>query len=265
MKRLLKQSICLLAILCLFAGLVPVQAQAYEKKGQYKIHSLSEDKWVTSPQDDDYYHVYKIKIPSDGYISVKVNIDKVTTRHPNRSCARLFTTYKVGEDNSPDYFIAGFYEGENYMAIKKGTYYFCPSADKLKFKYVHHSVSHGSNYCMEKAKKLTSGKNMREVFAYGYEFTKWYKITLSKPQKIKTFVRTMESTSRYGRIYGPEVELSVIYKNGVKVKTTDLNYYSKITGTLPKGTYYICVKRNIPADDSEYYGGRLISLTVSRK
>ena len=118
MKRLLKQSICLLAILCLFAGLVPVQAQAYEKKGQYKIHSLSEDKWVTSPQDDDYYHVYKIKIPSDGYISVKVNIDKVTTRHPNRSCARLFTTYKVGEDNSPDYFIAGFYEGENYMAIK---------------------------------------------------------------------------------------------------------------------------------------------------
>ena len=118
---------------------------------------------------------------------------------------------------------------------------------------------------MEKAKKLTSGKNMREVFAYGYEFTKWYKITLSKPQKIKTFVRTMESTSRYGRIYGPEVELSVIYKNGVKVKTTDLNYYSKITGTLPKGTYYICVKRNIPADDSEYYGGRLISLTVSRK
>lgn len=64
MKRLLKQSICLLAILCLFAGLVPVQAQAYEKKGKYKIHSMREDKWITSPKDDsdDYYHVYKFKI-----------------------------------------------------------------------------------------------------------------------------------------------------------------------------------------------------------
>ena len=267
MKRLLKQSICLLAILCLFAGIVPVQAQAYEKKGIYKIHSMREDKWITSPKDDsdDYYHVYKFKIYSDGYIKVKVNIDKVTGRHVNRSCARLFTTYKIGEDNAPDYYIASFYEGENYIAIKKGTYYFYPNAALLKFKYEHHSVSHGHNYCMEKAQKLTSGKNRREVFAYGYEFAKWYKITLSKPQKIEAYAERMESTSRYGRIYGPDISLMIVNKNGVPVKTTNLDYYTQITGILPKGTYYICVQRDRPAEKEEYYGSRLISLTVKRK
>ncbi len=266
MKRLLKQSICLLAILCLFAGLVPVQAQAYEKKGDYKIHSMSEDKWVTSPGDTDYHHVYKIKIPSDGYIKVKVNWDKVPRDKRRRSTSvDLYTTYKTCEDNSQNYEIANFIQGEAYVALKKGTYYFNTYTSLLKFKYVHHSVSHGHNYCMEKAKNLTSGKNRREVFAYGYEFAKWYKITLSKPQKIKAYCERMESTGRFSRIFGPDISLMIINKNGVAVKTTRLDRFTQITGTLPKGTYYICVQRDRPADKDEYYGSRLISLTVSKK
>lgn len=267
MKRVLKQSICLLAILCIIAGLAPMKAQAYEKKGDYRIHSMSENSWKTIPDDDtDYYDVYRFKINSDGYIKVKVNNDNVTTRRPSRAAVRLYSTYKVGADNSEDYFIASFYSGEHYLAIKAGTYYFYASADLLKFKYQHTEVSHGSNYCMHQAKKVSSGKNMREVFAYGREYTKWYKITLTKKQKIKTFVKRMECTSSgHGKVYGPGIDHYIVNSKGLKVKTTKLNAHQLITGKLPKGTYYICVTRNIPTDEDEYYGDRLISLTVKKQ
>ena len=267
MKRVLKQSICLLAILCIIAGLAPMKAQAYEKKGQYRIHSLSRNTWKTYPEDgDNYISVYKFRISSDGYIKVNVNTDKCTGRHTARAALRLFTSYKVNEDNSPDYFITSFYEGENYLALKAGTYYFDSSHSKLKFKYDFTSVSHGSNYCMQTAKKLTSGKNIKEVFAYGYEFTKWYKITLTRKQKIKTFVNRMECNSAaIGRIYGPGLNQYILNSKGLKVKTTKLNPRQLITDTLPKGTYYICVTRAIPKDESEYYGDRLFSFTVKKQ
>ena len=266
MKKQLQRLICLLTVLCIIAGLGPAKAQAYEKKGQYKIHSIHEGRWVTEPKDDpDYINVYKMRISSDGYIKVKVNNDKCTGRHVNRASALLFTTYKINAETSGDYFVAGFYSGENYMAIKKGTYYFCCTHDKLKFKYEHTSVSHGSNYCMHKAKSLTSGKNYREVFAYGCEYTKWYKITLHKKQKIKTFARRMESTSRYGNIEGPGFSLYIVNKYGIRIRTTQLNSQQVITGTLPKGTYYICLSRSIPRDKDEYYGDRLISMTIKKQ
>lgn len=266
MKKTLKQFICALAVLCIIAGFVPVQAQAYVKKGDYKIHTLSEDKWVTAPEDDEKYtNVYKIKVPSDGYIKVKVNIDKVKSRHPNRACARLFTTYKVNAEDAPDYFIAGFYEGENCVALKKGTYYFCPIATSLKFKWEHHSKSHGSNYCMSKAKKVTSGNKYTACFQYGYEYPKWFKITLSKKQKIQVTAKRMESSSRYGRIGGPGFDVLIVNNKGIPVSITNDGYETKLTGLLAKGTYYICIQRRIPADQDEYYGDRLISLTVNKK
>lgn len=116
-------------------------------------------------------------MPSDGYIKVTVNIDKVTSRHPNRAAAMLFTSYKVDADNAmDDYYIAGFYEGGHYLALKKGTYYFYANTDHLKFKWDLRTKSHGDNYCMSKAKTVTSGKEYRACFAYGYEYPKWFKI-----------------------------------------------------------------------------------------
>ena len=55
MKKQLQRLICLLTVLCIIAGLGPAKAQAYERKGQYKIHSIHEGKWVTEPKDDPDY------------------------------------------------------------------------------------------------------------------------------------------------------------------------------------------------------------------
>lgn len=266
MKKVLKQTICLLAVLCIIAGLGPMKAQAYEKRGEYRIHSLSENTWKTVPEfSTKYEDIYKIRINSDGYIKVKVNNDKVDTRHPSRAHLWFYTNFKAGSDNS-EYCIASFFNGEHYLAVKAGTYYFNPTAEHLKFKYEHFGVDHGSNYCMNKARKLTSGKNIKDVFAYGREYTKWYKITLTSKQKIKTFVKRMEcEQGGHGRVYGPGLNHYIVNSKGIKVKTTKLNPNQLITGTLPKGTYYICVTRNIPTDEEEYYGDRLISLTVKKQ
>ena len=41
MKKALKNWVCLLTVLCLIAGFIPVNAQAYEKKGHYRIYNLA--------------------------------------------------------------------------------------------------------------------------------------------------------------------------------------------------------------------------------
>lgn len=256
-----------MALLCIFAGAVPVQAQAYETKGEYRIHTLAQKKWLTAPEDgENYTNVYKIKVPSDGYIKVSVNSDKVTGRHANRVPAMLFTSYKVNADNAmDDYHVANFQPGTHFLALKKGTYYFYPGADNLKFKWEHHAVSHGSNYCMAKAETLASGKNRKVSFAYGYEFAKWYKVNLAKKQKIRLYARRLESKARYGRVYGPGIQAIIVNKYGKKIKTTEIDTNTQITGLLAKGTYYICLTRLRPDGKDEYYGDRLISLTMKKQ
>ena len=267
MKKILNNSICLLIVLCMIAGFIPVNAQAYEKKGRYRIHTLSQKKWITAQEyNEKYLNIYKIKVPSDGYIKVTVNSDKCTGKHSSRVPAMLYTSYDIRSDHALDkYHIANFVPGKHYVALKKGTYYFYPGASKLKFKWEHHAVSHGSNSRMSRAKKLTSGKNKRVCFAYGHEYTKWYKIKLTKKKKIQVFARRMESKSRYGRIFGPGFEAMVVNSKGKKINTTKLNENMQITGLLPKGTYYISLKRFTSGGRVQYYGDRLISLTVSRK
>ena len=59
--------------------------------------------------------------------------------------------------------------------------------------------------------------------------------------------------------------LYIVNKYGVRIRTTQLNSQQVITGTLPKGTYYICLSRSIPRDKDEYYGDRLISMTIKKQ
>jgi hypothetical protein len=267
MKKTLKQLICTMLVLCIVAGFAPMQAQAYEKKNGYRIHTVSQDKWRTVPENQaENNDVFKIKVPSDGYITVKVNIDNVkNSRRPGRLGVYLFTTYKVNADDAEDHFIASFHEGENCVALKKGTYYFDANADFIKFKWKFHSKSHGSNYCMSKAKTVTSGKTYTECFAYGYEYAKWFKIELSKKQKIKVYTDRMECESRYGRIGGPGFTVLIVDKKGNPVKVTNVDAYTQLTNLLAKGTYYICLQRNTAEDADERYGDRLISMTVKKQ
>ena len=60
MKKALKNWVCLLAVLCMIAGFIPVNAQAYEKKGHYRIYNLAQSKWVSNPDNGkNITNVYK--------------------------------------------------------------------------------------------------------------------------------------------------------------------------------------------------------------
>lgn len=268
MKKVLRNSICLLLAICMLAGFIPVHAQAYEKKGHYRIYNLPQNKWTQEPwEGDDFTNIHRIRVPSDGYIAVSVNSDKCTGKHAHRVPAMLYTTYNVDTDYAIDkYHIANFIPGTHYVALRKGTYYFYAAAYRLRFKWVFHAVKRGNNNRMSRAETMTSGKNIRVCFNYGTGFTKWYKIKLSKKQKIQVFAKRMESKERYGRIYGPGIQATVVNSKGKKVSTTKLNTNMQLTGRLSKGTYYIKLIRLPSEGDREvYYGDRLISFTVSKK
>ena len=273
MKKALKNWVCLLAVLCMIAGFIPVNAQAYEKKGHYRIYNLAQSKWVSNPDNGkNITNVYKIRVPSDGYIKVSVttkyikNKSKALKRRFSKIPVMLYTWYNVDSDFAIDkYFIADFLSGESYMALKKGTYYFRPSCYGLRFKWEHAAVNPGSNDRMSRAETMTSGKTKRVYFAYSHEFTKWYKITLTKKHKIQVFARRMERRASYANVFGPGFQITVVNSKGKKINTTKSSEYTQLTRLLPKGTYYICLKRLTPKTRREGYGDRLIHLNVTRK
>lgn len=273
MKKTLKKWVCLLVVLCMFIGFIPVNAQAYEKKGHYRIYNLAQNKWVTEQDNGkSITNVYRIRVPSDGYIKVSVTTkyikdkSKAIQRLSYKIPVRLYTWYNVDSDIADEkYYIGKFTSGESYVALKKGTYYFDPGMVGLRFRWEYAAVSGGSNDRMSRAVTMTSGKTKRVYFAYGHEFTKWYKITLTKKQKIQVYTRRMERDASWALIFGPGFQTTVVNSNGKKINTSKLTEFSQITGLLPKGTYYITLKRLTPKTRREGYGDRLIHLNVSRK
>jgi hypothetical protein len=92
MKKALTNSICLLIVLCMIAGFIPVNAQAYEKKGHYRIYNLAQSKWIEDPDNgNNIANVFKIRVPSDGYIKVSVSTKYIKSK--SRALIRRF--YKI--------------------------------------------------------------------------------------------------------------------------------------------------------------------------
>ena len=273
MKKALKKWVCLLVVLCMFAGFIPVNAQAYEKRGHYRIYNLAQSKWIEDPDNvNNITNVFKIRVPSDGYIKVSVstkyikNKSRALIRRFYKIPVALYTWYNVDSDFAEDkYFVADFTYGESFVALKKGTYYFRAGCPGLRFKWEHAAVNPGSNDRMSRAETMTSGKTKRVYFAYGHEFKKWYKITLTKKQKIQVYARRMERKAYYAHVFGPGFQTTIINSKGKKINTSKLTDFSRLTGLLPKGTYYIALKRLTPKTRREGYGDRLIHLNVTRK
>ena len=116
MKKALKNWVCLLAVLCMIAGFIPVNAQAYEKKGHYRIYNLAQSKWIKDPKTEgNITNVYRIRVPSDGYIKVSLMTKYINTKNVaiRRSFYKipvgLYTWYNVHSDFAEDkYFVEDF-------------------------------------------------------------------------------------------------------------------------------------------------------------
>jgi hypothetical protein len=256
MKKHVKSLICVLAILFITAGVLTTGAYAASSK-PFRVHSLSKQKWITIGENPKYQEVYKIKVTSDGFLSIYVNNKNVPGQYPERCSVVLCKDYKKYDTD----YIGEFNYSTNRIAVPKGTYYLVPWMwEGLKFKWDFSKKSVGSNYCIAKAETPKAGKNQVLYFKQGQEFAKWYKVTLTKDQKIRVFAKAMEPPC----IAKPSLGVLITDSNGLKVQTKKQQYVDE-TGVLKKGTYYIRIERGAQADSSQAYGTRVISFTWNKK
>ena len=253
MKKHLKQLICAFAILCLVAGFAPAQTEAATIKGDCRIHTIQQKKWYTVPDSEKYRDYYKFKVTEPGYIKIWQDVSKVSYRH-NYPRLNIETGYG---DNGVSIIRAS---GDmKCFALPKGTYYFFGSHSGMRFKYEFVKQARTSNYCMAKAETVAAGKNKTLVFDYGYEFTKWYKVKLTKSKKIRIWAASKDGFGDF--------EPLVISSTGEKMDVSFLYANKCQTDLLPKGTYYILLPRDLEANSSHhryaqgYYVERVVSFT----
>ena len=258
----MKQWLFVLAALCLVMSAMPVQTQASTIKGDYRIITLKQKKWVTDKYDGKYFNVYKLKIPSDGYIRLYINrSDLSTARYRNHvGSVAIYTTWNL--ENTTQ--LARFYEKTNFFAVSKGTYY-VDCNDVVKFKWDFQPMAHGKNTTMAKAEKMSAGKNRSVCFNAGYDQTpKWYKVKLTKSNRIRVFVKPRDWNSltlKQGGVRGPKVAVFILNSKGKKLNKFFVDRYVEQTSVLPKGTYYIRLERFKEEEKIEKYGSRVISFT----
>lgn len=260
-----KQRLCGMLILCIMLMTCLVRTEAAEPRRACKVVSLKQNTIANYKFQVEYNstytvatlcdYVYKISVPSGGFIKVQYYGDRSGTLHKKINTKRELFGQPV----------AGYiHKGSNYFALEKGTYYLHPEIDgKLKWSFVKMSVP--SNYCRSKAQKLVAGTKKIVYFDRGYEFARWFKIVLPTSKRLTVYCDNLDVSE-------PFISHVLVYKaNGRVAGRPDSEAYGKAdshryrTPVLTKGTYYICLSRvdfYAVGEDSGYIdeGGRLVHL-----
>lgn len=253
----LKRLLCIALAVVMMAGFVPMEAKAYEFKRQYHYTTLKQNVY-TAPKPrvgvNGTIHTYyfKINVPADGYIKVqgKKRLDGVC----------IYKTLKKEfryEDTLSGYGGGGKI---SYHALRKGTYYLYVESDsKIKWNFVNpKSYDQQKNYCRAKATTLAKGKKKTVFFNFKYDFPRWYKITLTKKQRITLSCKFLDSGSYHYVITDSRwVDVDKDYKyNMFYCEYIDSQEKQK-TRVLPKGTYYLFIER----DPDENHEGRICQIS----
>lgn len=191
------------------------------------------------------YNMYKLVVPSNGYIKVQ-----------NKGAGDVEIYNSLPKTDMPLGVKSGYIYGSDseYVAVTKGTYYFCSNTENAKIKITFTKINNSKNYCSALSKNLGSSKSETIVFNPGYEYARWYKIKLNKQKSI---------TIKYQMLDGGNSRNSTV---GFQLFKSNMNeiYCSNISGKdiirtsiLDKGVYYIKVS---PCGESYYsgnHGGRI--------
>ena len=233
-KSISKHLILILTITSLISAmLIPLSVSAasgtrirYLKAGQWADQSeISES--ISGNGNTTYY---KIKVSKAG---------RLIFTFLNGSASFLITP---STDDCSAYISNG-----SSVVVDKGTYYLRLSSGKCK--YIFKAATTQTNYCADKAKKLKAKKTAKMFFTSKNNFSRWYKITLSKKQKIRIEFNHSRDVVLYNAkgkaidIHSSEPSYSLGY--GRKYATSKKQ---------PKGTYYIRVLSESPTYGGYYFG-----------
>lgn len=238
--------------LCIIACLVPQQADAYTKKYTSRIASLKQNTYVTAKGYVTNYnsstdtnttttYYYKFTVPSGGYVTFNTN---------NKSKGfYLFRNLNKNKAYSDNKYVAYLYKYTGYYRVlPAGTYYLY--ADKgLKIKWTFHKAAATTNYCRSRAAGLRMGKKATAVFTRGYEFGKWYRVSLTSKKTLTVYVTDLTRKSN--------LNVDVFNANGIRLSLSRVNNTTSRTKTLARGTYYIRLRPGDYYSDTDFYVGRM--------
>lgn len=240
MKRLYF-AIVVIFVLAIF---IPAKAEAVNTYS-YTITDLPQNKWMARKENvyanstNNYhakYNVFKIKAPSNGYIKIE----------SNDSDSYIYSFLRLPKDTSPfnDYY--GCFHGENeyYAVVPSGTSYLHTDGTSNKIRWSFIKASNPSNNCRSKAKPLAKNKKETIVFNDGYEYSRWYKVTLKKKQPLTVNLKCLDSNDNIFQVFSSK---------GEEINCPPLiGYKTYRTMILPKGTYYIRIGMGRNWDDNPW-------------
>lgn len=244
---IVKQLACFLLAVMITAAFVPLPARASTVKYNYKSTTLKQKKWVTAKestfiynQDKDIvthnYYLYKISIPANSFIRIDSKT-KTGIFYLYKSLNRTKSPYD--QDNCIHLYNDKIYR----YVLPKGTYYIC-AYEEPTFKWQSTTTKNPTNFCRSRSARLKAGYKKWEVFNYGYEFDRWYRISLTARKPITVTMKQMDSDGGDN--------FSIYNSRGYYVTCNELNDSVSRTAVLPKGTYYIRVYTDVDYD--RYYG-----------
>lgn len=242
-RSAVKQLACFLLAVIITVGFVPLPAQASTEKYNYKITTLKQKKWVTA-KDYTYnsdtntytYYLYKITVPANSFIRIDSK--------KKSAWLNIFKSIDRKKSLSDQDALEYFYSQNVYRyVLPKGTYYIC-AYEEPTFKWQSTTTKNPTNFCRSRSARLKAGYKKWEVFNYGYEFDRWYRISLTARKPITVTMKQMDSDGGGN--------FSIYNSRGYYVTCNELNDSVSRTAVLPKGTYYIRVYTDVDYD--RYYG-----------
>ena len=240
-SRFLGLSILTVIIQLLFCG------SAFAKN-VYKVIALKPNVSVTQRKNDTkktddgtsrtvYY--YKAVAPSEGYFTVTVK------KGLSKNNAQL----KIYNDLGPKP-IGNFKDKQDVvrvLPVSKGALYFrASSGNTIDYKFT--KVVQKNNYCRAKALPLKKGKKETVCQTPKYNYVRWFKINLTKKQKITLYCSGRSHASIF------DDGLNSVHSSSISTSNT-MWAIERTEKKMPKGSYYICTDEAAPLyhDGFGYY------------
>lgn len=225
-----------------------VMAKSVDEEKIYDLQpgkTVKMEDYVTSveiydEQEKEYvyqntFNHYKMVIPADGYITVKMKAEY------DDDDVWVYRKKRVyGGDNSRSAILNVDYQmikrGENKFPISKGTYYLVGNRI-ISFSYTFTKTSFPTNYRRAKAQTLKRGKKAEICQVPKKNYSRWFKIKLTKKQAITFW---SDQGSRVD-IFDEDLHHVEVEHAG----ETSKKYFTR--EKMPKGTYYLRMANAWPA------------------
>ena len=260
-NRFTRQLAISAAVLFITLLLFPAAVHA-EDRYTYKIKSLHAGSIVTAAgstaktYEGNYVWsqtvtVYKISVPSKGYVRVKA----AGSSTPYLYLLKSNLNKKVHPSAQTNWMADGSLKGHNltqwlglgYASVKKGTYYiYAEKGTRFQYNFKKQSTK-PSNTGSSKAIKIKSGTTEYTYINKGYKRIRWFKISVPSNKVLTIILKSFFTGESWTQVKVYDSKLKSVYlQTGTQISKTL---------ALKKGTYYIKL------DDSKSKSDALYSIT----